>query len=535
MYSYEHIGTAPRPAAKTILRLFPTTRSDTPVSVPLSILDCAAARFSPTGCIWIFDHHDTAPDHDSLVGRLRNSFIATLNEFPQWAGQLQWTAFKPNGGYTERSHRIQVVYGSVDDPGVEWKTISYPSYSSDCFAPTPVERESRRVWREDNFEQSRLISDCDLALHDLKSWKGLPGMSVQISLFGKGGYAIGVKLAHVLGDAQSLMTFVHMWADRSRNLHCNNGNPSLFDPPIFDPKQLDEHASGDINGSGIDTDLAAIAQALPLHRYDCWEADAPNFPPSFAETLAGTMLPSSFLKSVKLSPAHSAPWSSWDTSKPVSYAYIHFGGRELDKLRYATQDDLTEQMKLSRLDVLLAYLWSAINRARRMDQSSDDVFLDLTLGARARVSPPLPDSWIGSPLFLTHVKRPGSKACSESIGGLASSIRNAVLLFTPGKVGAMLHDAAYEVSPLRIWQGFPGKRHIIVTSWLRLQVHQVDFEGTSIPPRYVHAIMPNVDGVLQVFDSITNDGGMDVSLYLDAKSMDNLLQDGALRNDPVIG
>lgn len=101
-----------------------------------------------------------------------------------------------------------MVYGSVDDPGVEWKTVSYLSYSSRQFAPTPLERASRTVWRKDNFEQSRLISDCDLALHDLKSWKNLPGMSVQVSLFGNGGYAIGVKLAHVLGDAQSLMTFV---------------------------------------------------------------------------------------------------------------------------------------------------------------------------------------------------------------------------------------------------------------------------------------------------------------------------------------
>ena len=72
-----------------------------------------------------------------------------------------------------------------------------------------MERASKIVWREDDFEHSRLISDCDLALHDLKSWKGLPGMSVQISLFGDGGYAIGVKLAHVLVDAQSLMAFVH--------------------------------------------------------------------------------------------------------------------------------------------------------------------------------------------------------------------------------------------------------------------------------------------------------------------------------------
>lgn len=273
-----------------------------------------------------------------------------------------------------------MVYGSVDDPGVEWKTVSYPSYSSDRFAPTTLERASRTVWREDDFEQSLLISDCDLALHDLKSREGLPGMSVQISLFGDGGYAIGVKLAHVLGDAQS---FVHMWAVKSRNLHHDKGSPSLFDFPIFDPKRLDDYASGDINRSEIDPHLAAATRALPLH-----QADAHDFPSFLGETLEKTMPPSSFLKNINFSLAHSAPWSSWDRSKPVSCAYIHFSGNMLDELQSSARGDLNEPLKLSRLDVLLAHLWSAINRARKMEQSPHDVFINLTLGARVRVSPP---------------------------------------------------------------------------------------------------------------------------------------------------
>jgi hypothetical protein len=77
-------------------------------------------------------------------------------------------------------NRIDLVYGSVDGPGVAWKTISYSSYSSDRFATSPIKRASKIVWREEDFEHSRLISDCDLALHDLKSWKGLSGMSVQL-------------------------------------------------------------------------------------------------------------------------------------------------------------------------------------------------------------------------------------------------------------------------------------------------------------------------------------------------------------------
>jgi hypothetical protein len=64
---------------------------------------------------------------------------------------------------------------------------SFLPYSPGQFAATPLERPSRTVWRKDNSEQLRLITNCDLALYDLESWKNLLGISVQISLFGDGG------------------------------------------------------------------------------------------------------------------------------------------------------------------------------------------------------------------------------------------------------------------------------------------------------------------------------------------------------------
>ncbi|OKL58267.1 hypothetical protein UA08_06847 [Talaromyces atroroseus] len=505
-------------------RVLPTSQTESPISVPLSIFDATCTRFSPTRCIWLFDHHSDTPEQKTLCSRLRTSFISTPDEFPQWAVQLQWSSLNANGNHTERFHRINIVYGSPQDPGVEWKTAYHPSHSSKDFAPLASERASRTTWRGDGFVQSELLSNTALAaLHDMKSYKGLPAMTVQITLFRDGGYAVGVKLAHPLGDAQALMVFVQRWAAKSRCLHGDTESPSLMPPPVFNPQLLDSHASGDIDGSANDPRLAAIARELPLHRYNCWESDAPGYLPAFLSTLESSMPPKSFLDTVELSPADTAPWTTWDVSRSVDYVQMHFTGAALDKLRSPALSNHHESPRLSRLDLLLAHVWSAINRARGMAERPDDVFLDFTLGARSRVRPPLPHSWIGSPLFLTNIKRSGSAACEDSVASLASAIRNTIRLFTPEKVGAMLHDAAYEAAPDRLWQCFPGKRHVIVTSWLRLDVDLVDFEGMGMRPRYVHAVMPKVDGLLQVFDSAVDDGGMDIALYLDSEAMEKLL------------
>jgi Transferase family len=517
-----------RPATKTS-RLFPTSQKEGPISVPLSIFDATCARFSPTGCIWIFDHYGETPEQQTLCRNLKTSFIATLDEFPQWAGQLQWSSFNPNGNHTERFHRLNLVYGSAQDPGVEWKTVYHPSRSSKDFAPLPSERASMTTWRGDEFVQSELLSNTALALHDMKSYKGLPAMTVQINLFCDDGYAVGVKLAHPLGDAQSLMVFVHRWASKSQCLHGYTDNPARMRSPVFNPQQLDAHALGDIDGSAIDPQLAAIARELPLDRYDCWESDAPGYLPSFRSTLEISMPPKRFLETVKLSPADSAPWLTWDLSRPVGYVQIHFTGEALDKLRSSAMSEHNGSLRLSRLDILLAHVWSAVNRARGLVETSDDVCLNFTLSARTRVSPPLPDSWIGSPIFLTNIKRCASAVCMDSVASLASDIRNTIGLFTPEKLGAMLHDAAHEIAPHRLWQCFPGKRNLLVTSWLRSDVYLVDFEGRGMKPRYVHAVMPKVDGLVQVFDSAVGDGGMDVSLYLGREEVDKLVSDASFR------
>ncbi|KAH8660707.1 transferase family-domain-containing protein [Tricladium varicosporioides] len=512
-------------ATQETTRLFPSPRNSKIASTPLSILDTTVARFSATGAIWLFDRACVQNKGPCIEDLLKSSFIEALNYFPQWAGQLQWAPFREGAGHSERFNRALLVYGSPDDPGVEWIVANH-SQTIESLVPQPKERVSNNgIWMATDFPQKIFLSETPLALHNLKEYIGLPGMTAQINKFSCGGYAIGIKMAHPLADAQALMVFMHQWAAASRAL---NGHPekaqSLMGAPVFDPAVLDSCSAGDIDAPLADSKLISEARSLPLHRFDWWATEAPGYPSFLIPTTETSKPPPEVFTANALSPAVPAPWNTWNLMLPVEQAQIHFSELELLELRDAARSSRPD---ISRLDALLAHVWALINRAKGHAQSEEDVFLNITLGARSRVEPKLPDSFIGSPLFLAYIRASGTSAASPSLSETAASIRETISLFTPQKVAAMLHDAAHEVAPQRVWQAFLGNNHTLVTSWMRLGVYDVDFEGNGLRPRYVQAVMPKMDGCVQVMES--EGSGIDISLYLERGAMGRLVDDKELR------
>ncbi|KAK6826066.1 hypothetical protein PG987_013560 [Apiospora arundinis] len=558
------------------MRLFPSP-DRTPkekTSVPLSILDATCARFSDTGAVWLFDAPSlssvfaaTPSDSDMqerIVDRLRSSFITTLNDFPQWAGQLHWGPFRPGGNHTERFQRCMLTYGGNGsdsvDPGVEW-SVATRDYALNLIVP-PAEKKGVTWWDNNTFPQGDLVSPAKLALADLKDYEGLPCMIAQITLFACGGYGVGVRLAHPVADAQSMMVFMHKWAANCRSAqHEESLSLSPFGDPVFDPAQLDARAAGHIDSlEGPNLDLIAKARALPLHRFSWWDTDAPGYSPYLVGKTRNNIPPPEIMAetTTKLSPSTTAPWHTWDLDRPAASAVLHFTGDELSRLRERARTETAGEEggdnNISRSDALLAHLFRLITQARcsvkatssyQAPKADDEVFLNYTLEARRRVEPPLPETFLGSPLFMTHIKAPASSIGQKSramttTGTLARRLRQTLQQFTPDAVAALLHESAFEVSPQRLWRGFLGPRHLIVTSWLRTRLYDVDFfggmssgkederiewagKGKEGRPRYVHAVMGKADGIVVLLDPVVeDDGGVDVAVYLDAEVMGEL-------------
>jgi hypothetical protein len=160
---------------------------------------------------------------------------------------------------------------------------------------------------------------------------------------------------------------------------------------------LDMRASGDMDSSQPDEALVRKASGLPLHRYDWWATDTGGYPPFMLPTTENSKPINPDLLQEAAKPSRKMPpWKKWDILRLVTHVVIHFTPKQVEELRNRVNESP------SRLDAVLAHTWSVINRARGLAESEVEVFLNLTMGVRARVDPTLPDTFLGSPLIMAH-------------------------------------------------------------------------------------------------------------------------------------
>ncbi|KAG9847041.1 hypothetical protein KCV05_g5875, partial [Aureobasidium melanogenum] len=477
--------------------------------------------------IWFFDAEPSVDAREpALFRNLELSFRETLNRWPHWSGQLRW-AVDTDGLSTPHLGRPVITYGGNNDVGVDWTTVTCDAELDSMIPSREARSTTDKVWMVTNLPRE-LQAASKLAFSNLADFEGLPGVAVQLTAFKCGGWSVHIKLAHCLSDAQSLLTFMHAWAAQSRK------SESILSKTVFDPEMLDRHA-GTVDLEQPDPEMVAKARGLPMHRFDWWAADAPGYPDWALASSAATMPASDVLDTQQLSPSTFPPWPTWNMALPVEHVQITFSAAEVGRMKDAARNTLPSRLseqRISRLDSLLSHIWMLINRARGHLHREDNVYLDITLGLRSRLSPPLASGFVGSPLLLAYVAKAGVDASTGPIGQIAGEIRSTLTKFTPESVSAYIHDAAYEVSPQRLWQAFLGSQHTLVTSWTQMKAYGVHFgSSTDATPqlaRYVQGVMPRMDGLMQVMD-LGDGGDFDISLSLEQNAMFRLLKDPLLR------
>ncbi|THZ10222.1 hypothetical protein D6C91_09766 [Aureobasidium pullulans] len=521
---------SPLISIKSRNRISPTALLCETITTALSILDASVARFAPCSATWFFDAEPFAHARDPELFRgLELLFRETLSRWPHWSDQLRWAAKTDHQNNQMPYGRPVITYGGGEDVGVDWIIASCDSNLESIVPSRDARSTTDKVWMATKLPH-QLQAASKLAFSNLAEFDGLPGVAVQLTAFKCGGWSVNVKIAHCLADAHSLLTFMHDWAAQSR------GYQSVFSQPIFDPTMLDIHA-GALNMEHPDPQVVSRARELPMHRFDWSATDAPGYPDWALASSVATMPPPDVLRMQQLSPSTHPPWPTWNLALPVEHAQIRFTAAEVSRMKDAAMASPPPELSkhnISRLDSLLSHVWMLINRARGHESSEENVYLNMTLGLRTRLSPPLPNGFVGSPILLTHVTKSGADASASLIGRTAAAIRSALSQFTPEAISAYLHDATYEVSPQRLWQAFLGSQHTIVTSWTQMRAYEIRFgrvaDGAEKPQlaRYVQGVMPCLDGIVQVMD-IGDSGDFDISLNLESNAMRRLLEDPQLR------
>eukprot|EP01087_Luapelamoeba_hula_P025261 TRINITY_DN9942_c0_g1_i1.p1 TRINITY_DN9942_c0_g1~~TRINITY_DN9942_c0_g1_i1.p1 ORF type:complete len:616 (-),score=70.55 TRINITY_DN9942_c0_g1_i1:26-1873(-) len=598
-------------------RIHPLSHSsEVPLCVALSTIDSTVVRFSPTWGVWYFDAPLPLTTPSPLAPHLlQHSLAQVLAYYPQWAGRL--TISKPPSitsadpshtqTYTQRHGHCHLTFhnSAHHDPGVEF-IIAESDVRLESFAPSLAQRISREtpftgtdnndqsgvagVWNATEMPSDASVApDSEIALQnslDNGHSHTLPSMVVQVTTFACGGVAIAVKLPHPLADAHTLVRFMKDWS-AIHTASLTDAVTPLADPPLFDPSLLDQRAAKSDNvpegerreegseGPVVDQVMVARARALPLHRYDWW-ASSPGCPSYLTHA---TAIPDPIIKAtppIEWQPDTPMIWQDWDMLADVDHYLIHYSATDLTHLYNeavstlpTTATDHTTPIRISKLDALLAHVWRLILRARHLwpgdkesgaEDTSGPAYLDMSTSLRQRVAPELPSSYIGSPIIISHVSKQSIPSTSTTVpltlGAIALAIRTTLLQFNGDAVSALLYEARHEVCPQRLWQAFCGRRHTLVTSWLRLGIYDDVSFGTGVAPRFVDAVMPAIDGIMQVMESgpknmrtsclatatstttttattreREEDLGVMVALHLESEAMERLLKDPLLRSN----
>ena len=482
-----------------------------PTTTPLSILDNNCARFSRCAAIWYYyPPIDSSSQFNQTT--LLTALSHTLNFYRPWCGRLSYTTppLTTYGPQSTRYQRLSITYNTSNDLGIPCTFASSPHQLADFLPPLHSRRTSSKAWSAaDDIDSSSLLPSTPLSLSSSACSETAPNVLIQVTTFACGSVAMGIAITHCLADALSLSRFANDWATLHRSsllevgvgYYKETGLPPPNPPPIFNPQMLDAYAAGDINGPPND-ELRRKARGLPQHRYD-WYTPVegqpwPNPKPQDFDDVIEAMEDVGAV----LGPTTPIPWSQWDTRCSVSHRILHFSREEILSIFNTASSTSTSstpsnrkieavtELKISKHDALLAHLWSEIIISRCLPEGTTS-YLDVTFGIRARVEPPLPDEYLGSPIM--HVAVPSTSlgesrtfAATSSLASrmdkssmdvvcAARQIRAHLSKFGNEEISCILHERASELAPQRIWGTCLGREHVLLTTWVHSGVHNVEF------------------------------------------------------------
>ncbi|KAK6157237.1 hypothetical protein DH2020_011485 [Rehmannia glutinosa] len=303
------------------------------LTVPLTFFDICWIHFHPIRCLLFYDYPCSKPYVlDTLVPKLKESLSLTLKHYLPLAGNLL---------YPLNTDDEKPIFRYIAGNSVSLKIAE----SSNDFD----ELVGNHARDADQFYD--FIPEMPPVKLDEQNYKIVPVIALQVTLFPGRGISIGFSNHHSIGDASSIVRFIRAWAEISKfggdtdEFLTKQSESSL---PIFDRSVIKDPI-------GIDSIYWKIIREIPLK--------SSSFP-----------LPTNRVRATFI--LHQA---------------------NIKKLKDLVLDKKPGLVQVSPFVVTASYVWTCFVKSDGKLVDGDVLeFFGFPVDLRARIDPPMPESYFGN-------------------------------------------------------------------------------------------------------------------------------------------
>ncbi|KAK9112735.1 hypothetical protein Scep_020254 [Stephania cephalantha] len=214
-------------------------------------------------------------------------------------------------------------------------------------------------------------------------------------------------------------------------------------------------------------------------------------------------------------------------SPPLTQRVFHFSQESIARLKAKANAEQpktlnnTSPIKISSLQAVLAHIWLAVTRARRLpsDEKTSYVF---AIGNRTRLVPPLPNQYLGSAMSVGTVAATVGELLQEGIGWAAALLNQEINAHNDAAIrGAFSSWVKKPVCPSLA--DFASNFVLLTGSSPRFNVYGNDF-GWGRPVGVRSGGGNKFDGKITVFEGCV-EGSMDFEACLAVETLKALVDD----------
>ncbi|KAL1359920.1 hypothetical protein AAHE18_04G140800 [Arachis hypogaea] len=443
------------------------TTTTSPTSIPLTFLDILWLRFPPVERLFFFEfpnYPSSNSFYDSVLPYLKHSLSLTLQHFLPLVGNIIWPldSPKPMIHYVPNEDSVTLTIAESNDHDVN---VFDQLCSNLCDA-------SQRYFLIPQLANS----------HEKASL-----LALQVTLFPKFGFCVGISTHHAAMDGKSSTLFMKAWSYTCSKLLESPSFPSSLPLPenltpfldrsvIRDPTKIGEaYADSWMNHGGTNNRSLKV-----------WD-----FPNEFAKEGYG-------VKALfELNPTQ--------IMKLKEHAKFKMGG--------------SKSVKLSSFSVTCAYVLSCLVKTEEqhlLKNAVERVFLIFSVDCRTRLDPPIVSTYFGNCVAGEKVEAETKGILLGNNDGFIVALKGIIEALKRVEDGLVMNGAESWFEDMR---NFADKAKIYsIAGSPRFGVYDVDFGYAK--PKKVDMTSTDKTGAFSLSENKDNNGGIEIGLALKKSDME---------------